>query len=220
MSQQFFNNASGASLLSTVSSSATSFTLQSGEGSIFPLISGNYFYATLGTPTLNEVVKVTARSEDTFTCESLVNEWESGTQVSQFVCAELMNDMAQADGDGQILSNHEFKNYYESISFLASSNGELTLDLSFANTFAVTITEDITTLIFNNPAESGVMCSFTLELTQDSTGGWEITWPSSVIWMGDISGLSTLAGVVSLLVFYTRDGGITWRGMLSGQASV
>lgn len=68
MAQLYTNNAT-STLASSIISSDLSLTVATGEGALFPTISGsNYFYCTLddGAGSI-EIVKVTARSTDTFT---------------------------------------------------------------------------------------------------------------------------------------------------------
>lgn len=100
----FSNNASAA-LASAITASATSITVSTGQGALFPSLSGsNYFYATLvNSSNVVEIVKVTARATDTFT----VVRAQDGTSSSAFaagdklelrlVAASLAN-MAQLDG--------------------------------------------------------------------------------------------------------------------------
>lgn len=68
MAVKFKNNAS-ATLASSINSSVTSISVSSGQGALFPSLSGSdYFYATLVDSSNNlEIVKVTARSSDTLT---------------------------------------------------------------------------------------------------------------------------------------------------------
>jgi hypothetical protein len=62
---------------------------------------------------------------------------------------------------------------------------------------------------------TGLGYSLLLELLQDGTGGWTITWPGSVTFeSGD--GVSTTAGATSFVVLQTRDGGTTWYGFPVG----
>lgn len=64
----FTNNAS-TTLASGITAAATSITVATGQGALFPTISGsNFFYATLAnTSNVLEIVKVTARTGDTMT---------------------------------------------------------------------------------------------------------------------------------------------------------
>jgi hypothetical protein len=65
---KFANNAA-AVVPSAVSSTQLTVTVASGKGSLFPILgTGDYFYATLTDTSSNyEIVKVTARTDDTMT---------------------------------------------------------------------------------------------------------------------------------------------------------
>ena len=82
MAMKFTNNAT-TTLASGITNSATSLTVASGTGTLFPTLTGSqYFYCTLqgaaGTPI--EIVQVTARSTDTFT----IVRAQDGTSASAF----------------------------------------------------------------------------------------------------------------------------------------
>jgi len=84
--QLFANNATGY-LSASVSSSATSLILQSGQGGLFPSpTNGDYFLVTLfdGSSTI-EICKCTARSIDTLT----VVRGQEGTTASAFASGSL-----------------------------------------------------------------------------------------------------------------------------------
>jgi hypothetical protein len=62
---------------------------------------------------------------------------------------------------------------------------------------------------------------FTLELIEDGTGGWTVTWPGSVAWLGGTTPThTTTAGTTTIYAFFTRNGGTTWvGGQLGGSTS-
>ena len=89
----------------------------------------------------------------------------------------------------------------------AKTVGALELDLSTGNYFIKTISGN-STFTFANPAASGTVTAFTLELTHSSG---TVTWPSSVKWNADTAPtLST--GKTHLFMFVTDDGGSRYRG--------
>lgn len=95
----FTNNAS-SSLASTISNSAVSMTVATGEGSLFPTIStGDYFYVTLDAGSgSREIVKVTARSGDVMTIvraqdNTTAQSFGSGTRVELRPIAQAMKDV-------------------------------------------------------------------------------------------------------------------------------
>ena len=89
MSVKFSNNAV-TTLSAGVSAGATSFTVAS--ASTFPTLSGSdWTYVSL----TSEVVKVTAISGTTFTCDATSTAHASGESVELRMTAELLNDFAE-----------------------------------------------------------------------------------------------------------------------------
>lgn len=107
--------------------------------------------------------------------------------------------------------------YQERYAAVTSSSGTATLDLSTANYFSHTLSEN-TTYVFTGMPTSGTAFTFTLELKQDASGStYTTTWPASVDWAGGTEPTdSTGANDVDILVFTTRDGGTTYFGFQSG----
>jgi len=90
---------------------------------------------------------------------------------------------------------------------VAEAVSALEIDCSTGNYFTKTISGN-STFTFANPAASGSVTSFTLELTHSSG---TVTWPASVKWNGDTA--PTLAtGKTHLFMFVTDDGGTRYRG--------
>jgi hypothetical protein len=90
------------------------------------------------------------------------------------------------------------------------SNGTIasgTLDLSTGNTFSFT-PSGATTVSFTNPPASGLAIGFTLEVI--NTGGYTLTWPSSIKWHGGTT--PTATSTKELYSFITTDGGTTYYG--------
>ena len=71
-----------------------------------------------------------------------------------------------------------------------------------------------TTWAFANPATTGKVSDFTLELTNG--GSQTQTWPASVDWDGGTAPTLTAAGL-DVLAFYTKNGGTTWFGFLAAK---
>lgn len=91
----FTNNAVGT-LASSVTLTASSVTLTTGHGALFPAITGsNYFYATLVDAANNyEIVKVTARATDVLT----VSRAQEGTTARAFAAASKLELRVTAAG--------------------------------------------------------------------------------------------------------------------------
>ena len=85
MAIKFTNNAT-STLASGIASGATSLTVATGQGALFPTLGGgDYFYCTLSNVTNTiEIVKVTARSTDTFT----IVRAQDNTTASAFVTGD------------------------------------------------------------------------------------------------------------------------------------
>jgi hypothetical protein len=99
-----FTNNAATNLASSISSSATSLTVTTGTGTLFPNPTApDYFLLTLigisGTPI--EIVKVTARSTDTMTIVraqegTTASAFTGGDQAQLRITAAVMNGAAQA----------------------------------------------------------------------------------------------------------------------------
>jgi len=101
MTIKFTNNAT-TTLASGITSVATSLTVASGKGALFPTLSGSdVFYVTLAnTAGTVEIVKVTARSTDTFTIVrgqdgTSAVAWNTGDKVELRVTAADLGAMVQ-----------------------------------------------------------------------------------------------------------------------------
>ena len=93
------------------------------------------------------------------------------------------------------------------VSQVATAAGALDLDLNTSNYFTKTISGN-STFTFSNPAASGTVTAFTLELTHSSG---TVTWPSEVKWNADTAPTLT-TGKTHLFMFVTDDGGSRYRG--------
>ena len=112
-----FTNNAATTLASSITDSATSLTVASGTGALFPSLSGgNIFYATLqsasaGTPI--EIVKVTARSTDTFTIvraqdNTSASAFNAGDKVELRLPAIVLQDFPQLDAANTFSANQTF----------------------------------------------------------------------------------------------------------------
>ena len=100
----YANNAH-TTLATGINTSATSMTVNTGGGAMFPSISsGHAFYCTLldaATLLVNEIVQVTARSGDVFTVvraqqSTTAKNWVSGSIVSQLITAGDLANFVQS----------------------------------------------------------------------------------------------------------------------------
>ena len=100
---KFTNNAT-STLATGISNSATNLAVASGQGALFPTLGGSdYFYCTLANTSGSiEIVKVTARSTDTFTItrgqdSTSASSWLAGDKVELRLVAASLNDIPKLD---------------------------------------------------------------------------------------------------------------------------
>jgi hypothetical protein len=99
---QFTNNAA-TTLASSILIGATSLTVAASTGALFPTLTGtNFFYCTLQNTagTVIEIVKVTARSTDTFT----IVRAQEGTSASAFASGDKVELRLTAGEINQLFS--------------------------------------------------------------------------------------------------------------------
>ena len=118
------------------------------------------------------------------------------------------------------------KTYYEHVHAVTSSSNVVTIDLSEAQNFTLTVTENVNQFtIINIPAESS---AFTLKITQDSTGNRAVgidTFKTAggvdipVYWPGGgvLPIVTPTANRSDIYSFKTFDGGGTFYGVVGGQ---
>jgi hypothetical protein len=103
MVMKFTNNAT-STLAAGINSSVTSLTVATGQGALFPALgAGDYFYCTLANAVGTiEIVKVTARSTDTFTITraqdgTTATSWSTGDKVELRLVSASLNDLPKLD---------------------------------------------------------------------------------------------------------------------------
>ena len=135
MSVKFANNAH-STLASSVSTSATSITVASGQGARFPsLSSGEYFYATLIDTSNNlEIVKVTARSTDVLTAtraqeSTTARAFSSGDRIELRVTAQGLVDATTIQAD-QVVNSMIATDAVNADSIVANAVGASEINVS------------------------------------------------------------------------------------------
>lgn len=106
MAVAVYTNNATATLASSITAASTSLTVTSGQGALFPsTASSNYFYVTLiNTVGTVEIVKVTAKTTDTFTIVraqdgTTASDFASGSKVELRIVAAGMNEKLAKSGD-------------------------------------------------------------------------------------------------------------------------
>jgi len=91
-----------------------------------------------------------------------------------------------------------------------------TIDVTLGSVFTLTTSGTTTFSFANVPSASGTAIGITVELTAGSSH--TVNWPSSVDWPGGSAPDAPESGETDIYVFFTRDAGTTWYGVLSGDA--
>lgn len=92
-----------------------------------------------------------------------------------------------------------------------TTGGTPVLNASYNTVFVLTLTEDITSITFNNVPGGPQVYTATIIIAQDGTGGWSVTWPAAFMWSeGTTPVLDTTAGSIQVLQAFTYDGGASW----------
>jgi len=110
--------------------------------------------------------------------------------------------------DGITIEDGSLKEDYDALSGTSP-----TCDPDSGGAFSLTMSGN-TTFTFGSTA-SGYSAGFILQVTGN---GSTLTWPSSVDWAGGTAPDAPASGESNLYVFYTRDGGSNWIGVLSAAA--
>lgn len=136
MGLQRFTNLATGTLAAAITSGATSLSLTSGEGALFPTLSaGDWFMAVLVTAgqsasSTSEIVKCTARSTDTLTIVrgqegTTASAWNAGDTCTLINTAGTMAGLAQPGT-------------------IQAQAGNFALDTGTANAYAVALTPALT----------------------------------------------------------------------------
>ena len=154
------------------------------------------------------------------------NDIEVGTNILSVKSAggvAVGREDARADLD--VDGSMRMKTYYEVATTVSSSANVVTIDLSEAQTFLLTTTEDVSRFTLTN-VPAGSTTTFTIKITQGSTGrivdildfrkSNGSTIP--VYWNGSISPVVTATeNKTDIYSFLTFDGGDTLYGVVTGQ---
>lgn len=108
--------------------------------------------------------------------------------------------------------------YVEAYASPSISAGVLTLDLSTAGIFTVSLNANITTMTISNvPSISNRVAAFTLVFTADGSAR-SVSWPASIRWPGGTAPtLTSTNGKRDVFTFFSTDGGTSWNSFISGQ---
>jgi uncharacterized protein YjbI with pentapeptide repeats len=198
------------------------------------LPAANFSYANLtGKPTtlagygITDGLTTTAAASTYATIASLSSYLTTASAASTYLTQSAASSTyatlstntftGQQNYNSNILDKPRFQAWRESYTSPAISSGTLTLDLSGSNFFKVSLNAAITTLTISNVPTSLMASAFTLEFTADGSAR-AVTWPASIKWpSGTAPTLTSTNGKSDTFVFYSVDGGTSWKAFVSGQ---
>lgn len=121
---------------------------------------------------------------------------------------KAVSDVANAalpKAGGVMTGRADLKTATLAVAALGAGAGATDLNLANAQHFTRTATGNTTFTFSNCPAGA---FGFTMRLTNG--GAYTMTWPAAVVWANGLAPDLTAAGT-DLLVFFTDDGGVTFR---------
>jgi hypothetical protein len=214
---QFANNAA-TTLASSILVGATSLTVASGTGTLFPTLSGSqYFYCTLSNAagTTIEIVKVTARSTDTFTITraqdgTTASAFSTGDKVELRLVRASLNDFPKLDET----NSYSGQNYFAATTL--TDGATISWDVSVNQVATVTLGGNRTMAAPTNLVSGSF---YSLNVIQDATGSRTLTWNSVFKWTGAAAPtLSTAASAKDFFVFRSDGTNLYEQGRSLGVA--
>lgn len=139
-------------------------------------------------------------------------EVTAGTDAQRAVTPDTLNGYA---GTLTSLSELEAVQFTEAVAQLTGTT--VSIDCSTGNYFYITLT-GATTFSFTNVPSTGSAYSCMLEVTQDGSSAYALTYPAAVLWAGGTQPTDPAISEVDLIRLVTRDGGTTWYGFQDGDA--
>ncbi len=224
MPRALLSNNARTTLSASLTAAATSFTVTSGGGAKFPNpTGGDYFYATLlDASNVPEIIKVTARSTDTFTIvraqdSTAARAFASGATVTLSPIAAFFNELR-----AELLASVVSAVSAITAAFLVITGGARTtpvpvafsttpaIDASTSNVFYIgALTANVVSSTINNPADGQTI---NIRVVQDAVGGRSFALPANVKATG---ALQTTANSATWLILTYVQSASQWEGAWS-----
>lgn len=152
---------------------------------------------------------------DSTTTDGLTNKYEvvaESTGVDDGVNFVNLDNLLQL----RLLSTREkFKTFTESVATAVILSGVLTVDLNLGTTQEVTLTENVSSIIFGNVNTEGAS-SVTLKIKQDLTGSWSVSFTGFLSPSGTSPVVTVTPEAEDIFIFSTING-TDWYLFNAGQ---
>lgn len=178
-----YTNNAASTLSASITNTATSFSVTSGQGALFPAITGSdYFYVTLLDNSGNiEIVKVTARNTDTFTVTraqdgTTARAWSANDKVELRITRSMLDDLKgermpvygpSVGSGGRVMINMSGNPAWSDANFTY----DVLMGQFRATSFRANVGDSAPTWNFNNILHAGNYSSYALPLTGGALTG-------------------------------------------------
>tara|TARA_R110000868_G_scaffold70933_6_gene208224 strand:+ start:1484 stop:2518 length:1035 start_codon:yes stop_codon:yes gene_type:complete len=203
MSNIQFTNFAVTTLASGINGSVTSLTVATGTGALFPTLAGaQYFYCVLAdaaTGVTREVIKVTARSTDTFT----VTRAQEGTTGQTYAIGDKVELRLTAAGIATLATTETAQTFAGVQTFSSLINQAAGADIASAATI------DLTTATGNSPRITGTVATSAVTMNTGqqvlvvANGAWPLTYNATTNKLNSAAASVTLAA--GDMVLYSKD---------------
>jgi len=99
---------------------------------------------------------------------------------------------------------------------LTSAAGVVTINCALGDYFTLTLTENVTSIVFTNTVGAGYGMTKMLKITQHASSAKTVAWPASFKWASGAAGaVSTTLSAKDRIAITSDDNGTTWDATLA-----
>lgn len=203
MSNIQFTNFAATTLASGINGSVTSLTVATGTGALFPTLAGaQYFYCVLAdaaTGVTREVIKVTARSTDTFT----ITRAQDGTTGQTYITGDKVELRLTAAGIATLATTETAQTFAGVQTFSSLINQAAGADIASAATINLSTATGNGCRITGTTAISAVTMTTGQQVLVVADGALPLTYNATTNKLNSAAASVTLAA--GDMVLYSKD---------------
>lgn len=200
-----------SNLLLLQNSGGTANLLKATEGGAVELLYGNSTKCSTTANGINVAGDVVV-TRDLYVSDAIIHQGDGDTYINfrgDVIDIYTGGTAVVFGSNGPYITDGSLKEDYDAL-----SGTSVTCNVNSGGAFSLTMSGN-TTFSFTAPS-TGYIEGFVLQLTGN---GSTVTWPSSVRWAGGSAPDAPANGETDILVFFSRDGGSNWYGVLSSDAA-